>query len=108
VINGMAATAADVGAVHSGEIVYAFGTFGCAPKVPWQPVDWRLSDTMMTYWTNFAKTGDPNGPGVPPWPRYRAEDGHQVMHLGADVLASPEAHRDRYEFWDAHSSGTKP
>ena len=108
VINGAAATGADVGAVHSGEIVYVFGSFGGAPKVPWRSEDRRLSDAMGTYWTNFARTGDPNGPGVPAWPRYRREDGHQVMHLGAAVLAAPEARRDRYEFWDAHSAGTAP
>jgi para-nitrobenzyl esterase len=32
--------------------------------------DWALTDTMIGYWTNFARTGDPNGPGLPLWPAY--------------------------------------
>ena len=55
----------------------------------------------MTYWTNFAKNGDPNGPGLPEWPRYDKSDGHPVLHLGADVHAAPDAHRKRYEFLDS-------
>ncbi len=33
--------------------------------------DLALSDTMITYWTNFAKTHDPNAAGLPVWPAYR-------------------------------------
>jgi para-nitrobenzyl esterase len=35
--------------------------------------DRALSETVVGYWTNFAKTGNPNGPGLPTWPRQDAE-----------------------------------
>ena len=59
-------------------------------------VDVRVSDVMQRYWTNFAKTGNPNGPGLPEWPAYRASDGYQVMHIGPESKASADALRPRY------------
>ena len=55
---------------------------------------------MAAYWTNFAKTGDPNGPGLPNWPAYKRDDGFQVMHLGINSASAPDNHRARYEFLD--------
>jgi para-nitrobenzyl esterase len=55
---------------------------------------------MSTYWTNFAKTGDPNGTGLPSWPPFSSATGNQVMHLASDAKAAPEQHRERYEFLD--------
>lgn len=68
--------------------------------LPWLPEDRKLSDLMASYWTNFAKTRDPNGEGLPHWPAY-SSDGYQVMHLSADPHAAPDEHRARHEFLDS-------
>ena len=88
------------GAYHSAEIEFVFGVLA-SKDLPWRPEDFKLSDLMSTYWSNFAKTGDPNGPGLPKWPLYGAADGYQVMHLSATPGAAPDLHRGRYEFLDA-------
>jgi para-nitrobenzyl esterase len=58
---------------------------------------------MSSYWTNFAKTGNPNGPGLPEWPEYSAKTGNTVMHLRAHAEAKPDEYRARYEFLDRES-----
>ncbi|HXY41874.1 MAG TPA: carboxylesterase family protein, partial [Vicinamibacteria bacterium] len=100
-VNGVVATAADVGARHAGEIEYVFGTLDSVPKVTWEPADRQLSDLMMTYWSNFARSGDPNGAGLPSWPRLTGGAGPQVMHLDVKSQAQPDALRARYEALDA-------
>ena len=62
------------------------------------PEDRKLSDLMQRYWTNFAKTGNPNAPDLPNWPVYNAALNWQVMHLGLQVAAQSDQHRDRYLF----------
>jgi para-nitrobenzyl esterase len=101
-VNGKPATASDIGARHAGEIEYVFGALDSSPKVPWQAEDRKLSDVMMSYWTNFARTGDPNGPGLPTWPRYDPTKGTQVLHLDSEVRAMPDMLRPRYEFLDTY------
>jgi len=62
------------GAPHGGEIAFVFGTLGTAgfgpPPPPPTPQDQAVSRMAQSYWANFAKTGDPNGAGLPAWPRY--------------------------------------
>jgi len=107
VINGRPATAADVGSPHAGEIPYVFGALASSSKdVPWQPEDLALSDMISTYWSNFAKTGNPNSKDVPEWPRYLAKDNYPVMHLDVTVRPEPEVHRSRHVFWDAADTAT--
>jgi para-nitrobenzyl esterase len=103
-INGTPATSRDIGARHAGEIEYVFGTLDSVPNVSWQPEDRKLSDLMMSYWTNFARSGDPNGVGLPEWPKYSQENGYQVQHLDVTVHASPDTLRPRYEFLDAYAA----
>jgi para-nitrobenzyl esterase len=59
----------ELGAFHSLELPYVFGTFQ-AHTFSWLPftsTDRKLSQIIQTYWTNFAKFGDPNGQGLPHW-----------------------------------------
>lgn len=91
------------GAFHSDEIEYVFGTLDSRPGAHWQPADYALSTLMQTYWTNFAKYGNPNGraASIPSWPQYDAADDWQVMHLDAQSQASPDEHRDRWLFLES-------
>ncbi|HEX5425091.1 MAG TPA: carboxylesterase/lipase family protein [Candidatus Acidoferrales bacterium] len=86
------------GAYHSSEIEFVFEALP-SKNLPWRPQDEKLSEQMSSYWTNFAKTGDPNGSGLPHWPVY-APAQFDVMHLSFHPAAEPDAHRARYEFLD--------
>ncbi len=83
-------------AFHSDDIEYVFGTLDTRPGETVRPEDRKLSDEMMSYWTNFAKTGDPNGPGLPEWPRY--DKTGELIHLDATITSGPDTVRPRYEF----------
>ena len=73
---------AGYGARHASELPYVFRQLTEHGRPAPTPKDEALSEMMRTYWTNFAKTGDPNGTGLPKWPAY---DGAapQILHIEA-------------------------
>jgi len=85
------------GAYHGSEIAYVFDN-ASPPNEPWTAADHRVGDIMSSYWSNFAKTGDPNAPGLPRWPAF---DGHaqQVMELGEQFRPIPLAEPAKLDFW---------
>lgn len=62
----------DAGAFHSSELWYEFHTLDRAWR-PWEDCDWTLEAAVSGYWANFAKTGNPNGDGLPVWRPYTGE-----------------------------------
>lgn len=76
------------GSQHGQEVAYVFGTLNTAiPQA--LKTDADISDAMGTYWTNFAKYGDPNGNGVPKWPAYNTNSGNNVMYFAETPHAGP-------------------
>jgi para-nitrobenzyl esterase len=77
------------GSNHGDEMRFVFGNH-VQPYGPPTPRDQELTAQFMGYWTNFAKTGDPNGPGLPEWPRFTSANS-EVMALGdrTGAIAQP-------------------
>jgi para-nitrobenzyl esterase len=60
------------GTPHGGEIGFVFDTLSTGRGGPPTPEDQAVARMAHSYWVNFARTGDPNGPGLPAWPRHEA------------------------------------
>jgi len=60
-----------------------------------------MSDLMSRYWVNFARTGDPNGPGLPPWPAF-TESSPTVMHFDAKSGARPAPNMTQIQALDEY------
>ena len=82
------------GVYHAAEIPYAFNNPGPA----WTDEDRRIADTMSSYWVDFARTGNPNGPGLPNWPAFDGKT-EQTMELGDHFGPIPLADKAKLDFW---------
>jgi para-nitrobenzyl esterase len=91
------------GSGHGSDVPYAFQTLsggrGGAPK----PEDLKLSDMISSYWVNFAKSGDPNGPGLPKWPAFTEND-QKAMVFDASPSARPMPNLNKLKAYDAYIS----
>jgi para-nitrobenzyl esterase len=84
------------GAFHTGEVAYVFNNLKFLNR-PFEPVDRQLADIISSYWVNFAKTGNPNGEGLPAWPAF-SNTTSQVMYLGEKPMAKTLADKAALEF----------
>jgi len=87
-------------ASHLTELPFVFGTltpqFIVGSRSPPAEGDRKLSDLMMSYWINFATRNDPNGPGLPVWPRFGASG--VVLSFGTEIapIANPQESKFRF------------
>ncbi|HEV3037245.1 MAG TPA: carboxylesterase family protein [Candidatus Angelobacter sp.] len=88
-----------VRAFHALDIAYVFGTF--VWQFPWEEADHKLSDTISSYWVNFAKTGNPNGQGLPQWPAYDSK-GDQELEFGDQVAVRSAVNKAGLDFFDSY------
>ncbi len=88
------------GAVHSAEIEYALGNLPTNRVYDWQPGDYIVSEILQSYFTNFIKTGDPNGLGLPVWPAVVGGKPAGVMRIDVQSAMETEKSRNRYLFLD--------
>jgi para-nitrobenzyl esterase len=82
---------AELGAFHSLEVPYVFGSLA-DPTWRWLPSttdDVALSNLLQTYWTNFAKSGDPNAQGLPNWPAW-SDDKMEFLLVNRDASVSAQ------------------
>ncbi|MEO5961426.1 MAG: carboxylesterase family protein [Opitutaceae bacterium] len=91
---------ADHGMGHGPDVGYVFQTLDRKnPRLT--AGDFAISDTVATYWTNFAKRGDPNGPGVPAWPGF-TESERRLMYFKNGAFPGPVPSADAMEVLDAY------
>ncbi len=89
----------EIGAIHASEVSYVFGNLADErPMRPnYQPEDYALSKAMQEYWTNFAKTGNPNAPDLPAWPQYQAETRKYLEFTDKGPVAGAELRQKQCE-----------
>ena len=91
-----------LGSNHAGELPYFYGNLDKHPD-NYDGSDYALSDSMMRYYVNFIKTGDPNGPSLPHWPS-AAEAEDQVLELGTEIRVIPDPYLALYPLIDRYQN----
>ena len=81
----------DIGTPHSCDNRYIFNSLDESWR-PYDESDYKLSDTMRSYWTNFARTGDPNGPGLALWEPF--DERELELRLSVDGCAMTDYNKD--------------
>lgn len=89
-----------LGADHGGELWYVFGVLNhWKTAVP--EADLKVQNTVMSYWTNFTKTLDPNAHGLPTWKPFRGSE-NEIMVLDQNVGMQAHPRAAQIDFFQVH------
>lgn len=88
------------GAGHGSEVSFAFNTLNARWGPPAEPTaqEKELAKNMNIYWTNFAKTGNPNGEGLPNWSLYNNKNQDMLdIELDGKIVNKPDPRKARLD-----------
>jgi para-nitrobenzyl esterase len=91
----------DLGAPHGREVPYVFGHLNALRNEQPTETDRVISDAMVTYWTNFAKFGNPNGKDVPEWPAF-SDQTPELMYFAGTPHVGPVPNEEGLKALDAY------
>jgi para-nitrobenzyl esterase len=86
------------GATHGAEAQFIFQNLLGARS--WTELDHQVSDTLSSYWVNFATRGDPNGKGLPKWPAFNDKKSERPMVLGDRAEVGPAPNPAQLAFFE--------
>ena len=90
-----------LGAPHACEIEYCMGNLHLVKQYAWAADDFKVSETMLNYFANFIKTGNPNDGKLPEWPAAKQGDDHPpIMVIDTQSKSVNAANDARYHFLD--------
>ncbi len=99
------------GAPHATEIPFVFDTVKAKYGAAATAEDEKVGEETNSYWANFAKTGNPNGPGLPDWPQYSSSKDVLMDFTEKGPVAKPDPRHERLNLTeqviDQHHSGTQ-
>jgi para-nitrobenzyl esterase len=89
------------GAPHATEIPFVFDTVAARYGKDLTPADKAIAEAANAYWVNFARTGNPNGIGLPQWPAYQAASDLLLDFSLKGPVAGPDPWKNRLDLIEA-------